>query len=490
MRRIAEISFAAAQSPVLRMTGGLLLFEALLLLVPLLLALLCGESDWKAFLLAAAVSAAAGAAAMRAGRHASRRLNRRDGYMLITIVWILFSAVSMIPFILAAGLSPTLAYFESMSGFTTTGATVISDVEALGHGMLLWRSMIQWIGGLGIVLFLVAVLPSLNDSGGIALFNAEMTGITHDKLHPRIRQTAMSLWSVYLALTAALAICLLFGGMSPFDALCQALTTMATGGFSTRNASIAAWHSPYIAAVMTLFMIVGGMNFVLMYNALRGEWRRMWRNTVLRTYLFIIGGSYVVMAGLLAARGLFTDVDSGVIAPLFHIASTITSTGFGYGDFSAWGPLSVTLTIVLMMTGACAGSTTGAIKVDRLVVMLKNIRNEIRRTVYPKHVMYVKLDGTPMSHPMLQRMLGFVSVYCLLMVFGAMLMSGYGYSIADSLFASASCIGNNGLGYGATAAGFGSLPSPLLWFFSALMLVGRLEIFTVFALFLPLRVGK
>lgn len=472
-------------SPVLRLTGSLLVFEALLLLVPLLLSLICGEDDWHGFLIAAAVSAAAGGCAMYAGRHATRRLLRRDGYLLITIVWILFSAVSMIPFIIGAGLDPTLAYFESMSGFTTTGATVISDVESLGHGLLLWRSIIQWIGGLGIVLFLVAVLPSLNDSGGIALFNAEMTGITHDKLHPRIRQTAMSLWSVYLMLTVALAIFLLFGGMSLFDAVCQSLTTMATGGFSTRNAGIAAWDSPYIASVMTVFMTIGGMNFVLIYNALRGQWRQMWRNTVLRAYLIIIAASYVVIAVALTVQGLFTDADAGVVAPLFHIASTITSTGFGYGDFSAWGPLAVVLTIALMMTGACAGSTTGAIKIDRVVAMLKNIRNEIYLTVYPKHVMYVKLDGTPLSHSSLRRMLGFVSVYCLLLVLGAMLMSGYGYEIADSLFASASCIGNNGLGYGATASGFGSLPAPLLWFYSALMLIGRLEVFTVFALFIP-----
>lgn len=473
-------------STVARILGWLLILECIMLLIPMVTGLAMGESDWKGFGIAAAASGTIGGAVAWLFRHSDVRLTRRDAYLLISLVWIIFSAVSMIPFMMSANpLGAASAYFESISGFTTTGATVISDVEAQSHAILLWRAMTQWIGGLGIVLFLIALLPALNDTGGIMMFNAEITGMTHDKLHPRIQQTAMSLWLVYLILTIVLMLMLMSGGMSAFDSLCQALSTLSTGGFCTRNAGISAWGSPFIAGVIAVFMMIGGINFILLYNAARGEWRQLWRNDVLRVYIIIVISFAAMMSISLGCQGRIDSFNTAVIAPFFHTTSAITSTGFSYSDFSGWGTLTTVLTILLMICGACAGSTTGAVKVDRMVAFFKNMRREMSLTIYPHHVNKCKVGGREVTASMMLRVSGFIGFYLILLIIGATVMACYGYGVTDSLFASASCVGNNGLGLGATGGGFGNLPDTVKWLFSMLMLIGRLEIFTVLALLLP-----
>lgn len=467
-----------------KVAGWLLLLESILLLLPAGICVLYDESDMKGFFIAAAVTAISGGILSYLFQDASSRLYRREGYLLISSVWVMFSVFGMIPFMLSATpLSATDAFFETMSGFTTTGASIISDVEAQSHGILFWRGLMQWIGGLGIVLFLIALLPSLNDAGGISLFNAEITGITHDKLHPQIRRTAASLWKVYGMMTLAMIPLLMLGGMDMFDSVCHAMTTTSTGGFSTRNASIGGWHSSYIASVITVFMFVGGVNFVLIYNTLKGKWRIALKNDVLQNYILIIAAAAVVTAITIACSGMARTADGLITAPLFHIVSAITSTGFTYSDFAAWGSLPLTITLIVMVCGACAGSTTGGVKTDRITVLLKNLKSEIIYTLFPKRIERIHTGGILLKENTLIRIMAFITIYFMAITVGALIMAAYGYDITDSFFASVSCVGNNGLGYGATATGFGTLPAPLKWVFAFEMLIGRLEIFTVLVLF-------
>lgn len=473
---------------IIAITGYLLLVEFLLLLIPMAVSLCYGDKAWTCFLPSLGTSLCFGLLLIELGGARQRRihLNRREGYLLTALTWIVFSLVGMIPFMYCSRpLDAVDAFFETMSGFTTTGATVISDVESLSHGILLWRSLIQWVGGLGIVIFMLAVLPSLNQSGGVPMFNAETTGIVHDKLHPRIRQTAESLWMVYSGLTLMLVILLWLGPMDFFDAVCQALTTMSTGGFSTRNASIASWGSDYLAWVITVFMLVGGVNFMLLYGLLKGRVRQLLHNDVLRAYVLVVIVSWIAMASALLIRGDVDNFNDAMLLPLFQVATSITTTGFSYGAYENWGSLVFSLIIILMFMGACAGSTTGAIKIDRFLAIFKNTRKELELTLYPRHMLSVEINGRQLSDGQLSKITAFFMVYMALALGGAMLMSAFGYSFSDSFFASASSIGNNGLGYGATGAGggFGTLPDAVKIVFSLLMLVGRLEVFTVIVIF-------
>ncbi|MDE6217719.1 MAG: TrkH family potassium uptake protein, partial [Muribaculaceae bacterium] len=280
-----------------KVVGWLLILEAAMLLMPAAVSLIYGGRDFLPFILAAAITAFSGVAVSWPLHRVKIQLRRREGYLLTAIVWVLFSLFGMIPFLLCDHpLSVADAYFETMSGFTTTGATVISDVESYSHAILFWRALMQWLGGLGIVLFLLALLPALNQSGGITMYNAETTGITHDKLHPRIRQTAGSLWQLYGILTVMLIFLLWLGPMDIFDAVCQSLAAISTGGFSTRNSSIAAWNSSYVNAVITLFMFVAGVNFVLLYGAVHGRARDLFRNDVFRSYLGIVLGAFLLLS--------------------------------------------------------------------------------------------------------------------------------------------------------------------------------------------------
>lgn len=469
-------------------TGYLLLVEFLMLLIPMSVSLCYGDKAWTCFLPSLGTSLFFGLLLIELGEGRRRRihLNRREGYLLTALTWIVFSLVGMIPFMFCSHpLSAVDAFFETMSGFTTTGATVISDVESLSHGILLWRSLIQWVGGLGIVIFMLAVLPSLNQSGGVPMFNAETTGIVHDKLHPRIRQTAESLWMVYGGLTVALIILLWLGPMDLFDAVCQALTTMSTGGFSTRNASIAAWGSDYLAWVIAIFMLVGGVNFMLLYGLLKGRVRQLLRNDVLRAYALVVVVSWIAIASALLIRGDVDSIGDAMLLPLFQVATTITTTGFSYGPYEGWGSFVFIIIVILMFMGACAGSTTGAMKIDRFLAIFKNTRKELELTLYPRHMLAVEINGRQLSDGQLSKITAFFMVYMALALGGAMLMSAFGYSFSDSFFASASSIGNNGLGYGATGSGggFGTLPDAVKVVFSFLMLVGRLEVFTVIVIF-------
>ena len=459
MKRLSRIHID--YRTVSNVTGSLLFVEAVMLLLPLLVSLMYGESEWWIFLSAAALSATVGVGLIQlgGGRHYKLQMNRREGYLLTTFIWIAYSLIGMVPFMFMP--------------------------ESLSHGILFWRALTQWVGGLGIVIFMLVVLPALNQSGSVSLFNAEVTGITHDKLHPRVGQTAKSLLYVYLLLTAVLILLLWCGPMNLFDAVCQGFSTMSTGGFSTRNASIAAWNSDYVGWVVAVFMLVGGVNFMLLYGLLRGNWRPLMRNDVFRAYGLIVLISWALFALARFINGNDGGLGRNLLEPLFQVATTITTTGFSFGSYEGWGQLALSVILILMVMGACAGSTTGAVKIDRFVALWKNMRKSVELALYPQHTVTVEINGHALEDTQMSRIVSLFAIYTVLLMAGAMLMSAYGYSFTDSLFASASCIGNNGLGYGATGAGggFGTLPATVKWFYSLLMLIGRLEVFTVIVIF-------
>lgn len=475
---------------IVRVTGRLVLIEALILLIPMLVCVAYGESDWRGFAVAAAgAGAAGGCAELLTGRRRAT-IRSREGFIITSLIWIVFALFGVIPFMMSARpLGFTDSMFEVISGFTTTGASMIVDVEAQSHGILFWRALTQWIGGLGIILFMLAVLPELNKASGISMFQAEATGITHDKLHPRIRQTALSIWGVYVALTLADTLLLWAGPMSLFDSVCQSFATIATGGFSTRNAGICYWQSDYVLVVTTVFMFVAGFNFAVMYNVSKHGLRTVFGNSVFRAFACVTCGAYLLLLGYVLlsgqAEGMCTaDV---LVYPVFHVVSAITSTGFSVSAVEGWGPFALFVTLLLMLCGACAGSTSGGIKIDRLLVLRTNFVNEIRKTIFPKRTYVVHLNGSALDGGLTSRITAFVSLYMLTVIISTGFITLFGYTLTDAFFMVCSCIGCNGLGYGVTGAegSYACLPAAVKWLLTAVMLVGRLELFTFLVLLLP-----
>lgn len=473
---------------VFRVMGQLLMVEAAFMLLPLALCLFDGENDWRAFFAVFIITIAVGSALNFCIRPANRMLGRRDGLLLASMAWVVFSIFGMLPFLLCeTPLNVSEAFFEAMSGFTTTGATVIRDVESCSHGILLWRALTQWIGGLGIILFTLTFISSLNNSGSLMMFHAEATGITHDKLGARISRTAKRLWGLYALLTALLILLLWLGPMNLFESVCHAFTAISTGGFSTHNESIAGFNSPYTKSVLTVFMFVGGVSFGLITIALKQNWRVFWRNDVFRAYVIIIILFYIVIVLAILSGGHYKGWESITVDPLFHIVSALTSTGFSAGNWEGWGILVLTLTFFMMYVGACAGSTTGGLKVDRLLYLVKNLRFVVQRYVRPRLIQSVNINDQYVEPERSNEISAFIFIYTLLIVFGGVVLVAQGFPIVDAFFSSFSCVSNNGLGAGVTGitGSYDFLPSSGKWVMSFLMLAGRLEIITIIALFLP-----
>ena len=473
---------------ILRVLGQLTMVEAIFMALPLLVCLYKGEDDWKAFAISLAVTASMGVACNYMVRPKSRKLYRRDGLLLASVAWIVFSTFGMLPFLLCSTpLNVSEAFFEAMSGFTTTGATVIRDVESCSHGILLWRALTQWVGGLGIIIFTLTFIPALNNSGSLILFHAEATGITHDKLGARISRTARILWGLYSFLTLLLVVMLWLGPMGFFESVCQGFTAISTGGFSTRNDSIAAFHSPYIKVVLTAFMFVGGVSFSLILATAKKRGRGLWRNDVLKAYVTMIIVFYVSMVIAIVARGNYAGWQSVTVDPLFHIVSAVTSTGFSAGDWEGWGFFVLTLTFFMMYIGACAGSTTGGAKVDRVLYLHKNFVLVVKRYIRPRLMRSISVNEQLIDNEKGSEIFAFMVIYTLLIVFGGLVLVAQGFPIVDAFFSSFSCVSNNGLGAGVTGitGSYDFLPSSGLWIMSFLMLAGRLEIMTIIALFVP-----
>ena len=374
-----------------------------------------------------------------------------------------------------------------MSGFTTTGATVIRDIENCSKGLVLWRAMTQWIGGLGIVLFTLAIIPSLNNSKGVFMFHAEVSGITHDKIGARIANTAKVLWMLYGTLTIILILLLWIGPMTFFESICHAFAAISTGGYSTRNESVAAFDSFYIKLILSIFMFLGGVNFGLIYAACKGYFRQLWKNDVLRAFLLLILVNYLLTLISIFHSGNYHGWQSLTIDPVFHIVSAMTSTGFGAGNFESWGALSIVLTIIMMYFGACAGSTTGGAKLDRLVYLLKNFKIEVKRAVSPRTMKAIRVNGQLITPENTNEIIAFLLIYTLLIVIGGVLLAAMDFPIVDAFFSAISCVSNNGLGSGITGVtgSYDFLPNIGKWVMSFLMLAGRLEIFALIMLLTP-----
>lgn len=474
---------------ILRIIGWLLGIEAAFLVLPVITCLIYGESDWQAFAVADAATAFAAFAITRWCRPKSHHMGKREGFMLTASVWVVFTIFGLIPFLLCQNpLSISDAFFEAMSGFTTTGASVLPSVEGMSHGVHLWRAMMQWIGGMGIILFTLAVIPMLNHSGGMQMFNAEVTGITHDKIQPRISDTAKTLWSTYFGLTAILILLLWLGPMSFFESVCHAFGAISTGGYTTHDVGLGQWSdSVYVKVVLIVFMFLGGVNFALIYKAVRGDFKALRRNDVFKVYVTVIAVMLVVFAASIWARGQVYSWQDVTINPLFQIVSTITSTGFTVTNFENWGPLVLALTFVLMFFGACAGSTSGGAKIDRILYLFKNARNELYRCIYPNAILSVKVNDKVVNPDLVSKVIAFLCIYLILIVASGTVISAAGVPIVDAFFSSFSCMSNTGLGAGVTGYGgsYDLLPDFAKWVLSFMMLVGRLEIFTVLVLFLP-----
>ena len=471
-----------------RILGQLLIVEAGFMALPLAVCFYYREKDTLAFLLVLLLTLSTGIVLNILNRPQQRVLRRRDGLLLASVAWVVFSLFGMLPYLFcSASLNVSEAFFEAMSGFTTTGATVIRDVESCGRGILLWRAVTQWIGGLGIILFTLTFIPSLNNNGSLMLFHAEATGITHDKLGARISRTAKKLWALYSFLSLVLILMLCLGPMSLFDSLCHGLSAISTGGFSTKNNGIAAYHSPYIKLVLTIFMFVGGVSFGLIITALRNSWRVFWKNDVFRSYVYIIAIFFVMMVFAIFGLNHYNGWESVTIDPLFHIVSAMTSTGFSAGDWEGWGILVLTLTFFMMYVGACAGSTTGGAKVDRLLYLLKNFIFVVRQYVRPRLLHSINVNGQNLNEERGNEIVAFIFIYTMLIVVGGVVLVAQGFPIVDAFFSSFSCVSNNGLGAGITGitGSFDFLPSFGKWVMSLLMLAGRLEIITLLALLVP-----
>ncbi len=471
----------------LRVIGWLMMIEAFFMLFPMVVCLIYGESDYKAFAISAAITALSGISMTSFIRPSRTQMAKREGFLLTALVWVVFSIFGMLPFILSKyPLTVSDAFFEAMSGFTTTGASVMLSVEHLSHGILLWRCLMQWIGGMGIILFTLAVIPMFNQSGGIQMFNAEVTGITHEKIRPRISQTAKGLWLVYIILSIMLGVLLWIGPMNAFDSVCHALSSMSTGGFSTRDASIGAWDSNYVNIVITVFMFLGGVNFAMLFKTVTtGNVKHLWHNDTFKIYLYVIVLMFILFITAIIVRGQVSSWESLSIDPLFQIISTITSTGYTVGNFENWGTFVLALVFVLMFFGACAGSTSGGAKLDRLLYLLKNVRNEIYRSIHPNAIKSVRVNGKVVPQDTVNKVVAFLCIYVMLIMMGGIVLTAMGLPLVDSFFSAFSCISNTGLGAGVTGYGgsYELIPDMGKWVLSFLMLIGRLEIFTVLILF-------
>ena len=466
--------------------GTLVYLEALMLALCLGVGLAFGETDWATFGIPAVVAVAVGFLFRFMGRNAENRMGRRDGFLIVSVTWVVFTLIGMLP-LLVGGHQPRLAaaFFEIMSGFSTTGATAIDDIDALPRSILLWRSLTHWLGGMGIVFFTIAILPNMG-GGETKLFAAEATGLKIGKLHPRISTTARWIWSIYLILTLGFTAGYYLCGMGWFDALNHGLSTIATGGFSTHTASIAYFDSNLIEWISAAFMFLAGINYTLLYVFLiKGRLSFVWSDEELRLYIVLLLATALGGTAILHyADGLaFTDA---LRSSFFNTISLQSTTGFTDEDFMTWHPTIWLLLTFVSVFGACAGSTSGGLKLVRLLMLVKLVRAEFRQQLHPHAVLPTRISGTTVTAQMGRTLMVFFAVYLCLLFVSILAMVAMGHTLLDSFGLAISSFSNVGptLGYEiGPLSSWGSLSDSCLWLNSFLMLAGRLEIFS---LLLPL----
>jgi trk system potassium uptake protein len=466
--------------------GLLVMIEGLFVLICTVPAFIYDDGDLFPLLISAAIMIAAGLAAWFFTGNADRSVGKKEGFIIVSVVWLIFSLFGSIPFWIGGHIpSYTDAFFETISGFTTTGATILVDIEAMPRGLLFWRSLIQWMGGMGIIVLSLAILPLLG-IGGMQLFVAEVPGPTKEKLHPRVKETAKRLWGIYMIFTFIQIILLWLGGMSLFDAICHSFTTMATGGYSTRQDSIAYFDSPFIQYVIILFMLIAGTNFILSYFAMHLRFDKVFGNEEFRFYLFLVlFFTFTIFAGLLISGGY--GIEESFRTASFQVVSIITTTGFITADYMLWTPQLTVLILMLMFFGGSAGSTGGGIKIMRILLIFKNTYLEVKRLIFPHAVIPVKLNNRNVPPAIVSNILAFVFIYIAIIAISMALISLMDYGMDTSLGAAAACLGNIGPGIGMVGPveNYAHFPGYGKWFLSFLMILGRLELFTVLVLFVP-----
>ncbi len=474
--------------------GALLGFLAVALLLPAGIALLYEEATWQPFVLSALLAGVVGGGLWMLGGRRPHEPGIREGFAIVALAWLVLSLFGALPFVLGEVLSYTDAFFETMSGFTTTGATILGgehtpEIEALPRAYLFWRSLAHWLGGMGIIVLTLAILPILG-VGGMQLYRAEVPGPTADKLTPRVRETARRLWLIYVGITA-LEVLLLLPAMNWFDAVNHAFATMATGGFSTKNGSVGQFGSAYVEWVITVFMLLAGANFALHYRLLHGQWRPVWQDTELRVYLSIVAVAAVLITlGIwapLQSEGdyrTYSELADALRHGAFQAVSIITTTGFGTADYEQWSPLAVGVLFLLFFVGGMAGSTGGGIKVVRHVLLFKNSFRELKQLVHPRAIVPVRLNGRMVSDEVLRNVLSFFVLYFGLLGMGTLALSAMEVDLLSAFGAVLSCLGNIGPAFGTMgpAENYAHLPALAKWILALLMMTGRLEIFTVLIL--------
>lgn len=470
-----------------RVLGFILMFIGLFMALPALFSWYYGSDDLASILLSSSLTILLGALMallFRPRNGLNGELRIRDSFAIVVLGWALVSALGALPFCFS-GYIPSFAdaFFETMSGFTTTGATILPIVEKLPPGLLFWRSLTHWLGGMGIIVLSLAILP-LTGVGGNQLYKAEIPGPTPDKITPRVRQTASTLWKVYVLLSALETLLLLFDGMNLHEALCQTFGTMATGGFSTRTASITGFHSLFTEAVIIVFMLLAGMNFTLHFHGLRGKPSAYWKSEEFRFYMGVIA----VFTLLLTVDNLLAGTYRLGVSfrhSLFQTVSITTTTGYTTADFGSWSSAAQLILLLLMFIGGCAGSTGGSIKVIRILIILKAGMVELKKLLHPRAVIPVRIDGRSIPPAVVINIVGFMFLYLGLLLVSTLIMTFMGIDIISSFSAVTASLGNIGPGLGAVgpAAHYQHLPLGAKWLLSFCMLAGRLEIYTVFVLF-------
>lgn len=471
-----------------KVLGSLLVIESIFMTLCLIISVYYSEDDILAFVVSILLTLIVAVFCRYTGRNANNSLGRRDAFLVVTLAWSVFSLFGSLPYIIG-GYIPnfTNAYFETISGFTTTGATILDDVEHLPHGILFWRSFTQWIGGLGIVFFTIAILPSLV-GGSVKVFAVEATGPIKTKLHPRLSTSAQSIWVVFLMLTILCMLSFRVLGMGWFDSINYAMTTIATGGFSTHNDSIEFFRSPAMEYVSTFFCFVSGINFILLYRSvINKEVKSLVNNSEVKFYVSAIAAfTAFIMFLLIHSRGY--DVERAFRCAVYQVVSFITTTGLFNDDAAQWPHVTWIVLAVCMFMGACAGSTSGGFKSIRCLMLLKVASNEFKQMLHPKAVLPLKIGDTNISMQRRVTLLSFLTVYCLLFLFCAFTMTAMGIDNTNAITITLSTLGNVGPTLGTEIGptmSWNDLPGVAKWICSMLMLMGRLEIFSVIVIFTP-----
>ncbi len=469
---------------VLYIVGTVIKIEAALMLIPLIISVIYKESCIAAILISMGIALASGFALTILSRPGSKVIYAKEGFVIVSLAWIALSLVGALPFYISREIPSFIdAFFETVSGFTTTGASILTNVEIMSKGLLMWRSFTHWVGGMGVLVFVMAIIPTVSDRS-IHLLRAEAPGPVVGKIVPKMKQTARILYIIYVALTFIELILLYVGGMPLFDSIVHAVGTAGTGGFGIKADSLAS-YSPYIQWVITAFMLLFGVNFNLYYFAIIKKFKAVIKNEELLTYVFIVGVSIVLIA--VNIRPLYEGVAESIRHSAFQVAAVISTTGFATADFNLWPGMSKTILLLLMFVGGCAGSTAGGFKISRVLMLFKTIKRELQKLLHPRAVASIRLDGKRVDEKTISSLGSYLAIYVLFFCVVVFLLGFDKFDLETNISAAASCVNNIGPGLGAAgpAASYAAFSPFSKILLSLTMLLGRLEIFPLILTFSP-----